>query len=61
MDRNLSLFHTLVALIFGVASQQPSDSYLMVLGGKGTQLRYVEVVSLDPESPLPQCLGNFHS
>ena len=48
-----------MVLSFGLTSQQTSASYLMVLGGKGTQLRLVEVVSLDPGNPLPQCLENM--
>ena len=62
MGQNIRLTHIIVLAAFsiGLTFQQSSDNYLMVLGGKGTQLRYVELVSLDPENPLPQCLENMN-
>ena len=61
MDKSLTLFLILGSIVTStVVSQQLSDHYLMVLGGKGSQLRLVEVVSLDPENPVPQCLENMN-
>ena len=60
MNQNSLLLFALVTAFYGVSTQPPSEFYLMVLGGKGTQLRYVEVVSLDPENPPPQCLENLN-
>lgn len=41
-------------------SPPPSGgSYMMVIGGYGSSERAMEVVSLDPENPLPGCLTNL--
>ena len=41
------------------AEEGDGESYMMVIGGRGSSDRAMEVVSLDPESQLPECLTNL--
>ena len=56
---NTTTSTTTTSITTTTTSTVDATSFMMVIGGRGSSDRAVEVVSLDPENPLPECLTSL--